>query len=128
MSRFVAAVAAVFFTFCSPAAEPEVLGKGVTVQASIPVRALLIDPERYKDKTVVVDGFVTAMEAGDVRRIMIADLYGARTVVFELPSDGFRVPDDAVGRRIMVEGVFTRIESTPGKVRYVIRGAGAILR
>ncbi len=112
----------------STANEPEVLGRGVTVQDPIPVRALWINPERYIDKTVVVDGTVTAVEAGDVHRVTIADPDGARAIVFELPSDGFRIPDDAVGRRIMVEGVFTRIEPSPGKVGYVIRGTGAILR
>ena len=128
MIRWGVAVAAAFFTLCSPAAEPEVLGRSVTVQDPIPVRALLIDPERYIDKTVVVDGTVTAIETGDVRRITISAPDGARAITFELPSVGFRIPDDAIGRRIMAEGVFTRIESAPGKVRYVIRGTGAILR
>ncbi len=128
MIRLISTIAAVFFALCSPAIEPEVLGRGVTVQDPIPVRALWINPERYIDKTVVVDGTVTAVEAGDVHRVTIADPDGARAIVFELPSDGFRIPDDAVGRRIMAEGVFTRIEPRPGKVGYVIRGTGAILR
>ncbi len=128
MIRLISTIAAVFFALCSPAIEPEVLGRGVTVQDPIPVRALWINPERYIGKTVVVDGTVTAVEAGDVSRVTIADPDGARAIVFELPSDGFRFPDDAVGRRIMAEGVFTRIEPRPGKVGYVIRGTGAILR
>jgi len=108
--------------------EPVVLGGGVTVGDTVPVKALLIDPERYVGKTVVVDGVVTAIEPGDGSRIRISDAEGGRAVTLVLPSAGFRLPDDAVGRRILTEGEFNRIEPNPGKVGYVIRGTGAVLR
>jgi hypothetical protein len=128
MIRLATAIAAVFLTLLAPATEPEVLGEGVTAQDLIPVKALLIDPDRHLGKTVVVDGTVTAMETGDIRRITIADPDGARAILFELPADGFRIPDDILGRRIVAEGLFEQFEPEPGRVGYIIRGTGAILR
>ncbi len=112
----------------SAANEPVILGGGVAVGDPVPVEALLIDPERYVGKTVVVDGVVTAIEPGNVRRIRISDTDGVRAVTLQLPSAGFRIPDDAIGRRILAEGEFVRIEPKPGKVGYIIRGTGAVLR
>lgn len=109
------------------AVQPEVLGNGVTAGDAVPVKALLIDPERYVGKTVVVDGVVTGIEPGDTRRIRISETEGVRAVNLELPESGFRLPDDAVSRRILVEGEFVRIEPEPGKVGYIIRVTGAVL-
>jgi hypothetical protein len=109
------------------AGQPEILGNGVTAGDTVPVKALLIDPERYVGKTLVVDGVVTRIELGIVRRIRISEADGVRAVTLELPSSGFRIPGDAVGRRIIAEGEFARIEPEPGKVGYIIRGTGAVL-
>ena len=118
----------VLLTLGAYAAEPEVLGDGVTVGNTVQVKALLIDPERYVGRTVVVDGVVAAVDDGDPGRVRISDAAGGRAITLELPSAGFRLPDNAVGRRILAEGEFHRIEPKPGKVGYVIRGTGAVLR
>ena len=122
------AAALILLPAAAIASEPLVLGDGVTVGDTVPVKALLIDPERYVGKTVVVDGVVTAIEPGDGSRIRISDAEGGRGVTLVLPTAGFRLPDDAVGRRILTEGEFNRVEPNPGKVGYVIRCTGAVLR
>ena len=118
---------ALLVALSASAADPQVLGRGVTVRETIPVKALLIDPERYVGSTVVVRGLVAAVEEGEPRRIRIADLEGGRSVRFQLPSAGFPVPPEAVGREILAEGEFLRIEPRPGRIGYVISGTGAIL-
>ena len=107
--------------------QPEVLGGGVTAGDAVPVKALLIDPERYVGKTVVVDGVVTEIGIDDSDRVRISETDGVRAVTLELPPAGFRIPGDAVGRRILAEGEFVRIEPAPGKIGYIIRVTGAVL-
>jgi hypothetical protein len=117
----------ILWPFITLADQPEVLGNGVTAGDAVPVKALLIDPERYVGKTVVVDGIVTSIGIEDSRRIRISESDGVRAVNLELPPSGFVVPEDAVGRRILAEGRFDRIEPEPGKVGYIIRVTGAVL-
>lgn len=121
-------LAAVAWMQPAPAAgEPVVLGGGVTAGDTVPVKALLIDPEQYVGRTVVVEGVITAIDSNDEGLVRISGPDGVRSVNLELPAAGFRMPDGSVGRRILAEGEVVRVEPGRGKVGYVIQVTGVIL-
>jgi len=99
----------------APAAEGTVYGTGVSRTEVVEISALLDHPEAYVGKTVRVQGLVT-----DVcpRRGCWIDIAGDRE--FEKlrlkVDDGVIVfPMEVKGKRVVAEGVFTKIDLTRGE-------------
>ena len=102
-----------------PAPQPEKvkLGKGLAGAEAVTVKALLADPDKYKDKIVRVEGKVEDYCHHKKAWFSVTAKEGKGMVrVFTLPR--FGVPHDCVGKQAAAEGKVEIIEIDPEHAKH----------
>jgi hypothetical protein len=82
-------------------------GAPVGDSAAVDFAALLKEPAKYADKSVVVEGVVERVCQKQGCWMELAPEKGARGVRVEMKDHSFAVPFNAAGLRARAEGVFT---------------------
>lgn len=88
------------------------LGKPLALSSATPIDQLLAQPGRYVDKTVQVKGEVT-----EVCQMMgcwtnVKDPTSGKMIRIKVNDGEIVFPKDAVGKSVVAEGKFTKIELT----------------
>jgi len=103
------AVAACLAAVAVMADDPAVYGQGVRINETLTVADLLVQPERYVDRVVQVEGVITYVCPIPGCWIDLSEKDASRKIRFE-PKDGEIVfPREVQGHRAVVEGTFRRL-------------------
>ena len=106
-----AAVLACAVVTVAAAAGDEKLGKGVTLTAATPIKALYETPEKFVGKTIRIDGVVTAVcaEMGCWMALAESDTSEQPVRLKVEHAAGIVFPISAKGKKASAEGVLEKI-------------------
>lgn len=91
-------------------------GKGVTIDAAVPVETLIASPDDYLGKAVRVDGVITGVCKKRGCWMQITDSETGNGVRIKVDDGVIVFPYTAMGKKASAEGVFDAITLTPEQV------------
>jgi hypothetical protein len=115
---FIAALAAIVLipaavSAADAPAAPQRFGAAVKVKAPVDVAKLAAAPEKFKGKTIRLEGTVKEVCQGKGCWVEVADANGASFMARSL-DESVLLPKDCKGMRVVVEG---KVMALPAKVR-----------